>query len=348
MISLQTKTRDLSIDRLKAIAIFGVLTIHTCSYGYSAAFWSFDWVSAVFWGCLVRASVPVFLMCSGALMLDPEKEVPIKTLFTKYLPRMVTAMLFWAAAYKVYWLMEAGKLTLPSFLQGLKEVVVFNQEFHLYYLHIILLVYLLLPVTRLITKHATKRELEYFLAVWFVLGILLPFLINFWPFSLLVGIPQKWIMNIAYASVGYGVFGFFLKKHGGQRIAPYLLLFAAGFLTVFGGTLAFSLREGKLAKLFLEGMSPGVFLMAAGLFGLVTRLKSRGTAGGAALEISKASFCIYLVHLFFLYISNDMGITLKLLPAVVSIPLMALAVFACSDLVYLVLSHIPIAKKYLI
>lgn len=44
--------RDPKIDLLKAIAIFGVIVIHTCGLGYSNAILSSDWCAAVFLGKL--------------------------------------------------------------------------------------------------------------------------------------------------------------------------------------------------------------------------------------------------------------------------------------------------------
>ena len=73
-----TDTRDGSIDFLKALAIFGVLTIHTCTLGYQTPVGSSSWGAAVFWGAVTRASVPIFLMCSGALLLDPARALPLK------------------------------------------------------------------------------------------------------------------------------------------------------------------------------------------------------------------------------------------------------------------------------
>ena len=65
------KRKD-GIDVIKAIAIFCVVLAHTCSPGYYAA--GFDFYASVFWGSLFRMAVPLFLMCTGALLLDPERE----------------------------------------------------------------------------------------------------------------------------------------------------------------------------------------------------------------------------------------------------------------------------------
>ncbi len=99
--NLKTKnetTRDVGIDLLKTIAILGVIMIHMCSGGYSNTIPSFDWLSSVFWGSITRASVPIFFMCSGALLLTPYKEVSLKKLYTRNLLHIVVAMFVWALA----------------------------------------------------------------------------------------------------------------------------------------------------------------------------------------------------------------------------------------------------------
>lgn len=353
------KERNYAVDILKAIAIIGVLTIHSCSGGYSYGVGTFNWGSAVFWGTLTRASVPVFLMCSGALLLDPKKEISIRKLYSKNLLRIVAAMFFWAMSYKIYGIVVSGGLqglTFQALLKSLEEVILLKHEFHFYYLHIIILVYVFLPVTRILTHYASKRELQYCLAVWFALGIVYPIAKQFWPLNLLSGIPSQWLMNMTYASIGYGILGYYIQKQAAKRLKVYLLLFIIGFAGVFGSTWIMSVKRGTLYQVFLEGMSPFVALMAIGIFGLVTdyvnsgfNMKNPGSKiKNLTVNISNASFCIYLVHVFFIYIFRAIGFTVGILPCLISIPLLAASNFLLSYIMYLLLSRIPVVNKYLI
>lgn len=340
-----TIERENFIDFLKALAIFGVLTIHTCTLGYQHPVGSFSWLSTVFWGSVVRASVPIFLMCSGALLLNPNHALPLKKLYGKNILRLLVAMLVWAMVYKCYHLILDNVFTVANLWQSFKEVLLFQQEFHFYYLHLMLLVYVFLPVTRSFVQHAEKRMLQYFLILWFALGILYPTLRPFWPFRLLNGIPAQWLMNMTYASIGYGVLGYYLKQYP-FCFGAGLGLFAGGFLFVFGATWIMSLRTGTLYTGFLEGMSVGVAGMAAGLFTMAVRSRVPGAQLWVCL--SKASFCIFLVHMFFLYIFNGLGATVLIGPCLLTIPASVLCNLALSFLVYLILSRIPVVKKYLI
>lgn len=343
--------RNRSIDLLKSIAIIGVIVIHTCSNGgYSNPMLSFDWLSAVFWGSLTRASVPIFFMCSGALLLSPQKELSLKKLYSKNLLRIVIALFVWAMAYKVYTLPFSHSLNLQTIFQAIKETLLFNHEFHLYYLHIIILVYAFLPVTRIFVKNATQSELKYALAVWFVLGIIYPTVKSFWPFTLLSGIPTQWAMNMTYSAIGYGILGYYLSCYPLPSKKLSLSLTAVGFVIVFVPTVVMSVKTGSLYSKFFEGMSFNVALLAIGLFGLCQNIsiKTDGIFQRTITKISKASFCIYLVHVFVLHIFSYCNITVNFLPTIISIPMLMLVNFIISYCCYAVLSRIPIVKKWLI
>lgn len=338
------RPRDRGIDLIKTVAIFCVIVIHCGRYGDPVG--SPQWMGALFWGALVRPAVPLFLMCSGALMLPPEKELTTKQLLLHSLPRLIAAMWVWAMVYKLWYLIPAG-LALSGLWQAAKEVLLFRQEFHFYYLHMILLVYLFLPVTRAFVHSAEKRQAEYALLFWFAFGILYPTLLPYWPFSLLTGHVLEYRISMTYACIGYGLLGWYLCRWPLPKRADAALL-GAGFVLVFGGAWFFSARSGALDERFFQGMSVPVCMMAAGAFGLLRRGGGRLRRGAFVEFVSKGSFCVYLVHVLFLYAFAHIGFTAEALPRPVSIPLLACAVFACSLAVYWVLRKIPVVNRWLI
>lgn len=343
----QSPGRNGAVDLLKSIAIIGVLFIHASTSAYYLPLGSGPWLWAIFWGSISRASVPVFFLCSGALLLDPDRSLPLKKLYGKNILRILVALLAWASAYKLFRLLRAGTLSTATLIQAGKEVLTFQHEFHLYYLHIILLVYALLPAVRLIAAHATKRTLEYLLGLWFVLGILYPSVKGMWPFTLLTGIPAQWALNLTYAAVGYGLLGWYLRKYA-ARWKPWAALALAGFALTWGGTVAASVLTGTLNVTPLNGNTPGVAIMAAGICGAVfAGRRGRPPLKGTAW-LSKASFCVYLVHVFFLYLLEHLGINALLCHPALAIPLTVAAMLAGSLVVYVVLKRIPILNQWLI
>lgn len=181
--------RNGAVDVLKALAIVGTVTIHASTAAYYDGFGSLPWLSAIFWGTISRWAVPVFFLCSGALLLDPDRDLPLRKLWGRNILHILLAMWVWAFAYKVYGLLPGG-ISLAGLWQGAKEVLLFHHEFHLYYLHITLLVYALLPMTRLLAR-AERRTVAYLLILWLGLGILWPTFQGCWPLTLLTGIPRQ-------------------------------------------------------------------------------------------------------------------------------------------------------------
>ena len=362
--------RAMDIDYIKAIAIVGVLVIHTTSAGYKFPVMSFNWIASVFWGSVSRASVPLFFMCSGALLLRPEKPLSLKKLYGRNILRILVVLLIWGMAYKIWSLAASESLSPATLLHAFKEVLLFKHVFHFYYLHITLLVYALLPVTRLLVAHASNREWQYMLGAWFVLGIAYPTFRHFWPASLITGFPLQWMLNMTYAAVGYGLLGYRLReKNISTRQGVFLT--GLGMLVILGGTTLLSARDNTLNEFFFEGMSIGVCLLAVGLFTLGLRISGQtGTRGQRenksgvpsqspdgtwfkhpgswATRLSKASFCIYLVHVFFIYLFEKAGLTVLLFPCLFSIPVIALLNLTLSYGVYLIMKRIPIVNRWLV
>ena len=336
--------RDERVDIVKTIAIICVISIHVSSYGWDIfPIGSFSWIVNMFWGSLTRAAVPLFLMCSGALFIDPDRELPIKRLYTRYLPRVIVAMFIWSMAYKVDYLYHYQNITMASLWYEFKRVLVFNQEFHLYYIHIIILVYVFLPIVRVFVFNADKKQLRYALVIWGALGILYPTLINFKPISLIAGFPRQWMLNMSYAAIGYLVLGYYLKNISTWVRNKFALILISGFLIVFCGTWYSCAHYGYFVDIFLGGMSVGVALMAMGIYGVCPKKGSRISAW-----VSKASFCIYLSHVFFLHAFVSAGFSVDFITPIISVPIITIAIFACSSVVYVILSKIPVVNRWII
>lgn len=94
-----TQRRSVPVDAAKTAAIFGTLLIHaSAAGGFAGAPGSFGWTSRPVLELPAAQRGAVFFLCSGALLLPPEKEVTVRRVWTKYIPRILAALLFWAAA----------------------------------------------------------------------------------------------------------------------------------------------------------------------------------------------------------------------------------------------------------
>lgn len=355
--TLENSRREAVPDILKCISCICVIIIHTASQSMSGLnIYSFNWVSATFWGSLCRFAVPVFFMVTGALLLDPAKEMSIWRIYEHYFLRILLCLLFWALMYELYFI--AGYWILYRqfqavwFADAVKNVLLFDHHFHLYYLQILLIFYILLPVMRTFVKNAGREVLRYALIVWFVLGILLPYLFTLPPFSEMTGIPAQYPIKMTYSSLGYGLLGYYLKTAGIRRsdLRRYVLLFAGGFVIVFGGTVAVSMLGNMFYQDLIDAFTPGVALMAAGVYGIVSALWGHKNAADMprVVWLSKASFCIYLVHHFFVMLLRTYLYTAYQHACLILIPAQAALVLVLCLVVYVILKRIPWVKNHLI
>lgn len=338
-----------AVDLAKCFAIFFVLLIHAGSDVLRyAPVGSIHWLSGLFWGSISRSAVPLFLLCSGALLLDRERPISARHIWRRNIPHMVMALFFWAAAYKAIGLLTSGNLTADALLGALRNWLLWQHEGHLYYLPIILLVYAALPLTRTFTAHADTKMVRYFLVFWAASGVLLPSLRALGLLQAFGGIVQQWALPMAWSAIGCTVLGDTLRRRPcSVRCAVWM--FAGGFLLCFAGTWLCSARAGELKTPFLEGFSPGPCLMAAGMFSLCEALAPRLNArlNTAAERLSRASFCIYLVHIAVLRLLNGIGLRPGWHP-LLTVPALAVLCGAGSYLLYLPLSRIPWVRRWLI
>ncbi|EGC03527.1 acyltransferase [Ruminococcus albus] len=121
-------------------------------------------------------AVPVFVMVTGALLLDEKRSIPLKKLFGKYLLRVVIALFAAGEIFTLYdHLVYFKDFTPHHLLDGLKTALLNrftatgNSWSHTWYLYLMIAIYLSLPLLRPIAK-AGKKEVLYAIALCFAFG----------------------------------------------------------------------------------------------------------------------------------------------------------------------------------
>ncbi|HAK29628.1 MAG TPA: acyltransferase, partial [Sphingobacterium sp.] len=90
------------ISILRIVAIFLVILIHSSSgYLNSNEFESFDWSYANWLNSFSRFAVPLFVVISGALLL--QKDESTGQFYRKRLLKIVPPFLFWSIVYLFYY-----------------------------------------------------------------------------------------------------------------------------------------------------------------------------------------------------------------------------------------------------
>lgn len=341
--------RSGSIDLTKCMATCAVLMIHCSANRYQLfTVGSLDWLTVLFWNGACKWAVPVFLMCSGALMNDPQRELPLNRLFSRYLLRLVASLSVWAALYEcLRILILRGSAPLSELLWAAgKNWFTGNTYYHLYYFYFAIGLYLALPLTRLITRWASKQELRYLLLLWLFFGSVLPCLQYFLPFRLTGPSLLRFILSPVFASAGLGLLGWYLHQKPAGRLLPSLLLFLAGFAALFFFTWQHSDAEKNLNIILLDGFSPAAILMGVAVFRIAQTLAEGRSLPSFISFLSRGSFCVYLIHPFFQLVTRERF--WEALPPLWGTPLQAVLLLVLSLSAYWVLRKIPLVSRWLI
>ena len=153
-----TGSRIAAVDYAKTLAIVCVVMIHVSSEVLlGRQIGSAAWLEGLFWSSLARGAVPLFLMCSGVLFLDRSGGLSVRRIWKRNIPHILLALLVWAAVYKLVPRFLHEKLTAEALRTILLELLCGQHEGHLYFLHIMLLVYAALPVTYTFAANADEK-----------------------------------------------------------------------------------------------------------------------------------------------------------------------------------------------
>lgn len=352
---LPQQSRVLYLDILKTAAVFAVVVLHVTGKGLMAYYpVTNDFNITLLFNSFFRFAVPIFVMCSGALFLNPEKEVTVKSLFFKYLPRIISALAVFSVFYETVEIirvkLNTGIFDINTFKNSVNNLLTFNTHYHLYYLYIVIILYLSVPFFKTFLKSATEKNVLYILTFLFVFSIILPFFRNFYPLNTYFqGMTLQYSINLTYGMLTYFVLGYYLSQFNVSQKATYLIyaLGIVGLVTTFFGTSYFSLQNGVLNEIFLAGNSPNVFFCTTALFLFIKRRFQNKSAVNAITFLSKSSFCIYLIHDLFIIIFDENNLNILSFSPIISVPLMTIAIIIPSIICYLLLRKIPLIKKLL-
>lgn len=336
------------LHTLRIAAVIGVIAIHTSGYVlYDVPVASFQWWIANIYNACSRWCIPVFIMISGAVILS--RDYPsIGYFLFKRLKRVALPAVIWVILYYIYELAVSNRSFDLTYLT--KIILKFHDKnglsFHFWFIPVILGLYLAAPVIQILTSHASKKLILYFLMLWCLFAVVLPF----FKHTLHVHIDIEPTIFVLYA--GYFVLGYFLHHNPPNMSWPIsALLFMIGAIWTALGM--FYLNRGSPASpntFFYGYNAPNVMLMSVSLFLIVHRISKqcRVVDSRWTKTLGDAVFGIFLIHIFFLnplkYAHNGLFNPMITLGAFLGIPLSVLIVFCFSLSIVALLKKIPVMK----
>ena len=339
----------LYLQKLRAVSSFAIIVLHTFTM-YNIVYK--DTLSAtenyvtklIPW--LMLWAVPCFLMVSGVLLLDQNREMPIKKIFKKYILRMLIVLILMITVfYIVDKLTNHDPFEWSDIPEIGKKIVEDGSWAHLWYIYLLIGIYLLLPLYRVIAKHTDATTMKYiclvvvtFVSVIPVIEIVIDLSIGF-----TIGITTIYPV---YLFLGYMIHNKILNASIWKSIL--FILLGAGMIVLLSA-IDFGDKQEQIEKLLGNiGFLP-IVILSVGLFGLFHQTDKEYDEERTSCRVwsffDKYSFGIYLIHLIFLrtlikvinFNPFEYGIWM--------LPVIAVGVYICSLITMIIIKQIPGLKK---
>ena len=342
-------SRILYLDLLKILAIVGVLVMHS-----SAQFFydgrvptPYELRICYLFTALANYCVPIFVMCSGAMLLSTSREAAPLPFYTKRLPRLVIPLVIWSLVYFVYGT-NTATMTLATIPQFLTLLLAGKIKAVLWFMYMLIGVYLSAPFLQMIVRKASRPQLYLFTI----------FCLFLWPLQETLQVVLQVSLGLDHSIfrtyIGYFVLGYLLHTARPVQWRGRLGLLGIYGLMVwvtFAGQLFMQTHFSPSPYNFQTYDTPNVVLMSAVLYLLVRNLdfSSLQPFAPRIAAVANATYGIYLMHMLLqsLLQRGVLGFTLAapLWPPVFGVLLASACLFILSLAFVLLLSKVPTLRK---
>jgi surface polysaccharide O-acyltransferase-like enzyme len=359
--SIAPKEHIVWLDIVRLVAMFTVVCCHCAN--------PFNWIpdnspmadDVKFWGAIhgsmLRHSVPLFVMITGALLLPIRGD--IQFFYKKRISRVCFPFLIWSIIYCFFPLIVGwfggGEELIRSFFPyagedfmtqswavTLKHIAMIPLNFstvcvHMWYIYLLIGLYLYMPIFSSWVEKASEQAKRWFLIAWGI-TTLLPYY-NYFAEPYIWGTCSWNSFGMLYYFAGFNgylLLGHYLKNRSWsvkQVIFLGIPMFVLGYcITYFGYKSMTEIPDytEQMAELFWTNNSINVAFMAIPVFMACKVIKIKSDRVKQILtNLTLCGFGIYMVHYFFIgpavLLMRVLGVHLGL-----QIPLAAVVAFSAS------------------
>ena len=315
---------------------------------------------------LITWCVPVFVLISGYLFLNPDRELSFGQMLTKYCRRILLALFWFGVPYAGLELVAGERgFRLGMLWESVLMVLRGKSWSHLWYLYMIFFLYLITPALKALLKKLPAGALYLILALLFTGSSLLPFFKKLFVLQWLPVLPDGCIY-LFYYLCGY-LFAVGKKddrqdKESGRISRGRLQLCAEVLLILLFAGMVLSRLVGnyKVQMAYNYPFTVAVSLLLMWIFGERER-KIRKKHRTPLQKTGALCFGVYLVHPVFaniyykfLHITPLNFPWAEFLPGgvipriAVSLPLFFLMILLPAIITAWILYKIPLLRKYVL
>lgn len=243
-------------------------------------------------------------MISGTFLLQEKKSENIPYFLKHRLIRVIIPFVVWAIFYKILenpaeFIQSRG----TALLSYLKDIYIGQVEYHLWFIYMLSILYLITPVLSFLVNHAPKKVLYYFIGIWLLLNFIPNYLNQFlgWNFG------SEYYLEFSKYS-GLFVLGYLLKSIKIPR--PWLLLIPFVVLATLNayGTYYLSNFKGYNDYFFLSRLNITNIINSVLIYLFFISIKIKDDSSFKLkrnqfiINLSLLSYGIFLNHVFILHI----------------------------------------------
>ena len=322
--------REYSFDILRVISMCMVIIIHVSNV-YSRSYGIISNQSFLFsliFNTISRISVPIFLMISGALLLERDFN---KKKYLNRIKKFIILTIIWDIIYLVWEYYYLG-ITYNNFYKLLLEPF----RAHLWYLYTILIIYIIQPLLKIILEKSNKKIKIVLLILWLLfstISIKISFIANY--FTIFCYIGYFIIENYLYK---------YLKKN---ELKKYTLPLSILIVISYGISIVlnymFSRRYNMFYNLFFAYRTPFIIIATFSFFTIIVSNNNKKISN-FIISLSDLSFGVYLIHGIFLDITVKSFIYGSI-NSLIGIPLFFIIILISSLVSVFILKKIKYIKK---
>jgi len=366
------KERIVFADYLRVVACFMVMLVHASEnfYGADASGLAGNvsmlaneanrfWVS-FYDGAIARVAVPLFMIISAFLLVPMKKDMTMMQFYRKRFTRILPPFFCFMLLY-TFLPLAWGGMTWEQSVADLK-MLPFNfpsMGGHLWFMYPLISLYLIIPVVSPWLEKSSAKEELVFIGL-FALSTFTPWLHRFvspeiWGECFWNGFSALWYCS---GYLGYLVLAHYIRFHLDWSVRKRMTIGSICFVAGAAFTAwSFWLKgvpgqliETPMLEWAWEFCTPNVLCATFGVFLMFTCIRQT-EAPRWITQLSKLSFGMYLMHMFFLapiatfFVDGNRAD--PLIPVWLAIPVIAILCFICSAVATKIISKIP-GSKYVI
>lgn len=296
-------TRQTSINQFSVMRILGCVSIVLLHSLFASKVYfvnemsSWDSAFELYAEHLLMWGVPLFLMITGALLLDSSRELPLNKLLFKYVRRILIALIIFTFLFQSleFFMEGAGeKEGIVKFILigGLENLIFAKSWAHLWYLYMIIGLYLWMPMFKGFVsgcKTGDEKNIRYLIIIMLIFTSIVPSLNKIFG-NVGFGIPVETVYPL-YLFLGYYLFNFRPKMITGITlflVTTVCIILVTPHQMGGGSGVDFFKSLTEYSSVLIVGQTAGIFI----IFNSISIKFS-----SIVHAVDDCTFGIYLMHM---------------------------------------------------